>query len=194
MKGRLPSKFLISRSFGSIFILENCGYMCACFTPARFCFFRPPYKNQHNFFDHGGFWCFKNSTSSGTKLVFLWILSMSAPSSTRLIMIESALLFTICKFIKSCLNSSDKWVKLFTNGSSKTCARQSLKNLKWYGLLRQTVSLQIFERLSSTNFTWSILEYLDPNSKLRCFKTYKIEYTNYKCLDIKIENNNTDFN
>ena len=52
----------------------------------------------------------------------------SAPSSTRLIMIESALLFTICKFIKSCLNSSDKWVKLFKNRSSKTCARQSLKN------------------------------------------------------------------
>ena len=118
----------------------------------------------------------------------------SAPSSTRLIMIESALLFTICKFIKSCLNSSDKWVKLFKNRSSKTCARQSLKNLKWYGMLRQTISLQIFERLSSTNFTWSILQYLDLNSKLSCFKAYKIEYTNYKCLDIKIENNNTDFN
>ena len=102
--------------------------ICVRFTPARFCFFGPPYKNQHNFFAHGGFWCLKNSTSSGTKLVFLWILSMLAPSSTRLIMIESALLFTICKFIKSCLNSSDKWVKLFKNRSSKTCARQSLKN------------------------------------------------------------------
>ena len=27
---------------------------------------------------------------------------------------------------------------------------------------KQTISFQIFERLSSTNFTWSILEYLDP--------------------------------
>ena len=25
------------------------------------------------------------------------------------------------------------------------------------------MSLQMFKRLSSTNFTWSILEYLDPN-------------------------------
>ena len=25
-----------------------------------------------------------------------------------------------------------------------TCGRQSLKNLKWFGLLRETISLQIF--------------------------------------------------
>ena len=30
------------------------------------------------------------------------------------------------------------------------------------GLLKQAMSLQIFQRLSSTNFTWSILEYLIP--------------------------------
>ena len=30
-------------------------------------------------------------------------------------------------------------------------------------VLRQTISLQIFERLSSTNFTWIILEYFVPN-------------------------------
>ena len=30
-------------------------------------------------------------------------------------------------------------------------------------MLKQTISLQIFQRLSSTNFTWTILEYLDPN-------------------------------
>ena len=29
--------------------------------------------------------------------------------------------------------------------------------------LRQNISLQTFQRLSSTNFTWSIPEYLDPN-------------------------------
>ena len=38
-----------------------------------------------------------------------------------------------------------------------------------YGLLRQTISLQIFWRLSSTKFTWSILEhfdsFVDNNSK-----------------------------
>ena len=30
------------------------------------------------------------------------------------------------------------------NGLSKNCRRQSLKKLKWYGVLRQTISLQIF--------------------------------------------------
>ena len=39
------------------------------------------------------------------------------------------------------------------NGPIKICGRQPLKNLKEYGLL----TLQIFQRLCSTNFTWSIL-------------------------------------
>ena len=34
--------------------------------------------------------------------------------------------------------------QLFWNGPSKIGGRQLLKNLKWYGLLRQTISLQIF--------------------------------------------------
>ena len=44
------------------------------------------------------------------------------------------------------------------------CGRQPLKNLngQTYGLLKQTIPLQIFQRLSSTNFTWSILEYFVP--------------------------------
>ena len=52
--------------------------------------------------------------------------------------------------------------KLFKSGPSKIDGRQTLQNLKSYGLPKQTISLQIFKRLSSTNFTWSILEYLDP--------------------------------
>ena len=32
------------------------------------------------------------------------------------------------------------WVKVFKNGPSKNCEGQPLKNLKWYGLLRQTIS------------------------------------------------------
>ena len=35
------------------------------------------------------------------------------------------------------------WDKVFKNGPSKICGRQPLKNLK-YGLLKQTISLQIF--------------------------------------------------
>ena len=34
--------------------------------------------------------------------------------------------------------------------------------MKGYGLLRQTITLHIFYRLFSTNFTWSILEYFVP--------------------------------
>ena len=48
------------------------------------------------------------------------------------------------------------WDKVFKNWPSKICGRQPLKNLKWYSLLRQTISLKIFYRLSSTNFNWSI--------------------------------------
>ena len=54
-----------------------------------------------------------------------------------------------------------KWYKAFKNGPSKICGRQVLKNLKGYGLLKQTIiSLQIFGRLCSRKFTWSILEYI----------------------------------
>ena len=44
------------------------------------------------------------------------------------------------------------WFKVFKNGRSKIRGKQPLKNLKWYGLPKE----------SSTNFAWSILEYLDP--------------------------------
>ena len=81
MKGRFPSKFQISSPFGSSFILEGlwicvrvfcvCVCMCvrACFTPAGFCFFGPPYKNRHNFFAHGGFWC-----------LFSWLYLLTVPN------------------------------------------------------------------------------------------------------------------
>ena len=59
------------------------------------------------------------------------------------------------------LHECDIRDKVFKNGPSKICGRQPSKNLNWYDLLRQTISLQIFERFSSTNFTSSILEYLD---------------------------------
>ena len=36
------------------------------------------------------------------------------------------------------------WDKVLKNGPSKTCVRRSLKNLKRYSLLKQTISLQIF--------------------------------------------------
>ena len=36
------------------------------------------------------------------------------------------------------------WDKVFRNEPSKICGRQPLKYLKGYGLLRQTISLQMF--------------------------------------------------
>ena len=35
------------------------------------------------------------------------------------------------------------WDKVFKSGPSKVCGRQSLKNLKEYGLLKYIISLQI---------------------------------------------------
>ena len=42
--------------------------------------------------------------------------------------------------------------------------KTALKNFEliWSGLLKQTISLQIFLRLSSANLNWSILEYFVP--------------------------------
>ena len=35
------------------------------------------------------------------------------------------------------------WDEVFKSGPSKICIRHSLKNLEGYGLLKQTISLQI---------------------------------------------------
>ena len=37
-----------------------------------------------------------------------------------------------------------KWDEIFKNGASKISGRQALTTLKWYGLLKHTISLQIF--------------------------------------------------
>ena len=52
--------------------------------------------------------------------------------------------------------SSDIWVKVFKNGPGKTCGRQSLKN-----------------------FTWSILEYLDPHVTQSATLTLLSEMTKF---------------
>ena len=63
------------------------------------------------------------------------------------------------------------WDNVFMNGPNKICGRQPLKHLKWYGLFKQTISLQIFQRLSSTNFTWFILEYIIAITNYKTFNT-----------------------
>ena len=52
-----------------------------------------------------------------------------------------------------------EWTKY---GPSIICGRKPLKNLKGYGLPKKTMSFKLFKRLSSTKFTWSILEYFIP--------------------------------
>ena len=59
---------------------------------------------------------------------------------------------------------SHVWV--FKNRPSKICGRQPSKNLKYCGLHRP--------RLSFTNLTWSIFEYLDPYITLRWHKQDKV--------------------
>ena len=39
---------------------------------------------------------------------------------------------------------TNRWDKVFKGESSKICGTQPLKNLKGYGLIKQTISLQIF--------------------------------------------------
>ena len=59
-------------------------------------------------------------------------------------------------------NEQRNWVKVFKNRPSKTCGRQPSKHLERYDLLKQSISLQIFWKLSPRNFSWSILEYFVP--------------------------------
>ena len=48
-------------------------------------------------------------------------------------------------FINCYLSSSIMWDKVFKNGPSEICRRQSLKNMRrYYGLSKQPISLQIF--------------------------------------------------
>ena len=60
---------------------------------------------------------------------------------------------------------------VFKNGTSKICGRQP-KKLRWYGSAKQTISSNIFERLSSTNFAWSILKYFVLNDSFSENITY----------------------
>ena len=61
---------------------------------------------------------------------------------------------------------------------SKICGRRPLKNLKGYRLLKQTIFLQIFYRLSSTNLTWSALEYFDSYEDIFIYYlAHKIPYS-----------------
>ena len=42
------------------------------------------------------------------------------------------------------MSKTTKWDKVFKNGPSKIFGRQPLKNLKEYGLLKQTILLETF--------------------------------------------------
>ena len=85
----------------------------------------------------------------------------------------------LCKILvlKKCEMISFIWDKVFKNGPSKICGRQPFKHLKGYGLLKQTLILQIFKRPPSTNFTWSILEYFVQTLSLQFFK--RLSSTNF---------------
>ena len=52
--------------------------------------------------------------------------------------------FTLNFLINTLITSPIIWDKVFKNGTSKNCGRQPPKYLKEYGLLKQTILLQIF--------------------------------------------------
>ena len=45
-------------------------------------------------------------------------------------------ILTVVKNLWLTLSYENIWNKVFKNGPSEICARQPLKNLKWYGLLK----------------------------------------------------------
>ena len=55
---------------------------------------------------------------------------------------------------------TDRWDKVFKSEPSKFCGRQPLKNFKIYDLLKQTISLEISQRLSSRNLLSPLLNTL----------------------------------
>lgn len=69
-------------------------------------------------------------------------------------------LFTFYWILLKSFFARDIWDKVLKNGPSQTCGVQPLKNLNCYDLPYQTISIQIFQRLYFTNFTWSGREYL----------------------------------
>ena len=73
-------------------------------------------------------------------------------------------LLYILNFYTVKISIEEIWVKVFENEPSKIWGRQLLK--VW-----QTISLQIFQRPSFTNFAWSIFEYLDL-----CFLSIEIVF------------------
>ena len=65
------------------------------------------------------------------------------------------------------------WDKLFKNGPSKNCGRQPLSNLNFK-----------FLKAASTNFTWSILEYFDPEYAFEYASGLKVHYCRFEILPI----------
>ena len=60
------------------------------------------------------------------------------------------------------IKESKIWNKVFKNGPSEICGRQILKNLKGYGLLKQTIHFKFFEgclpQISSGPFSLSVTQ------------------------------------
>ena len=74
---------------------------------------------------------------------------------------------TVGPYCQNCVVKSGEYGKKIKRGHDHIWGRGF--KLAHYGLLKQTISLQIFWRLYSTNFTWSILE---------LFVSYNCNYKN----------------
>ena len=73
-------------------------------------------------------------------------------------------------------SQKSKWDKVFNNGPSKICGTQPLKNLKGYGLLKQTISLKFFKGCLPQNLLSTLLNTLF-RMNLYCEKLRTHRYT-----------------
>ena len=100
----------------------------------------------------------------------------------------SLLEFFLRKYI--IVNVQNVWDKVFKNEPSKLCGRQLLKNLKWYGLLKQT----------SRPFCFKFFKGCLPQILLKCqqrfltgFKIRLCTQPAFTCSKLTIENTKTRY-
>ena len=95
-----------------------------------------------------------------------------------------------CENIYIIVNVQNVWDKVFKNEPSKLCGRQLLKNLKWYGLLKQT----------SRPFCFKFFKGCLPQILLKCqqrfltgFKIRLCTQPAFTCSKLTIENTKTRY-
>ena len=80
------------------------------------------------------------------------------------------------------LVSDGIWDKVFESGLSKCCGRQSLKNFKGYGLLKQTILLNFFKGCLPQNLLSPLF-----NTLSHIFLAFSIVWSDQQCRKFWID-------